>query len=217
MRPDVVLFDFDFTLADSSPGIQECVRYALDELKQPCPPAEKIEATIGLSLNDAFTLLTGENNPALASRFCQSFHSRADEIMESRTTVYQTVWPLVRSLRAAKIRSGIVTTKLNRRIRNILTVNGLNEFFDVVVGADDVSRTKPDPEGLLLALRQLKVVPNSGLYVGDHVVDAQAARNADLPFVAALTGKHPRQAFEDYPYLAIVDTVGDIPKILGLK
>jgi phosphoglycolate phosphatase len=50
-----------------------------------------------------------------------------------------------------------VSTKLNYRIRNILKRNNLVDIFDIVVGADNVSESKPDPEGLLLAMRCLRV------------------------------------------------------------
>lgn len=211
-----VIFDFDFTLADSSQGIVECVSYALQNLGFLPPMAQNIVETIGLSLSETFRLCTGERDDLSAKQFAELFHKRADEIMDALTVVYDPVESVMRGLREENISTAIVSTKLNYRIRSILAVNRLDKLIDVIVGADDVKNTKPDPEGLLLALQHLGVSPSSAVYVGDHVVDAEAARNAGIPFIAALTGMHVRQVFEQYPHLAIVDHVRDVPSVLSL-
>ena len=214
MTPKAAIFDFDFTLADSSRGILECVNGALAELGSRPPETSAIVATIGLSLPDTFRELTGDTDAALARRFTQYFHQRADQCMDSLTTVFDCVGPVLRKIRAANLRTGIVTTKLNYRINSILNANNMLDLFDVIVGADDVTKTKPDPEGLLLALRKLSVSATSAVYIGDHVIDAEAARNAGLPFIAVLTGKHQRSSFEPYPNEAIVQSVEDLPGLL---
>jgi len=178
------------------------------------PEASAIVATIGLSLPDTFTELTGETDPALARRFTQYFHQRADQCMDSLTTVFDFVRPVLSNLRAANLHTGIVITKLNYRINSILSANDMLDLFDVIVGADDVTKTKPDPEGLLLALRKLSVRATSAVYIGDHVIDAEAARNAGVAFIAVLTGKHQRSSFEPYPHEAIVQSVEDSPGLL---
>ena len=208
------IFDFDFTLADSSPGIVECVSSALAQLGFDSPVTTRVVATIGLSLPDTFRELTGDTDPELARRFAHYFHGRADQCMDSLTTVFDCVHPVLTRLRTANLRTGIVTTKLNRRIRSILAANHMAELFDVIVGADDVAKTKPDPEGLLLALARLRVSSASAIYIGDHVIDAQAARGAGVPFIAVLTGKHSRAVFESYPHQAIVGSVEDLPGLL---
>src|SRR3979490_730791 len=145
MRLEAAVFDFDFTLADSSRGVVECVSCALKQLGFPAPPAERIVETIGLSLAETFRLIAGETDPELATRFNRYFHERADETMDSLTIVYDSVQPVMRTLHAAKVKTGIVTTKLNYRIRSILASNHLEGLFDVIVGADNVEKTKPDP------------------------------------------------------------------------
>jgi phosphoglycolate phosphatase len=213
---EAVIFDFDFTLADSSQPITECMIRALDQLGFPVPTPVKIAETIGLSLTETFRQLTGEANAELVREFVRCFHARADQIMDRATQVYDSVRPVMQTLRAAHIRTGIVTTKLNYRVRNILAANRLEEFFDVIVGADDVGQSKPDPEGLRLALQQLNVAPLSAAYVGDHIVDAQAASNAGIPFIAALSGRFTSGAFEAFPYIAIVESIRDLPYVLSL-
>ncbi len=213
---EAIIFDFDFTLADSSRGIVECVGFALQELGFPIPSAEVVMDTIGLSLAETLDSLTGQTSSEMTGLFTRCFHRRADQVMDRLTLVYECVPSVLQSLRTATIRVGVVSTKLNYRIRSILKRNDLEDFFDVIVGADDVTRGKPHPEGLLLALASLSVNSSAALYVGDHLLDAEAAQKAGVSFVAVLSGRHSRDHFETVPHLAILDTVQQLPVLLGL-
>jgi len=216
VRLKAIIFDFDFTLVDSSSGIVQCVEYALQHLGLQIPPAEQIINTIGLSLSETFSSLTGQCNVESASRFAQRFHERADQIMDKETHIYPYVKPVMESLCSASLRLGIVSTKLHYRVMNILAGNSLEKFFEVIVGADDVNKAKPDPEGLLLALRAIKVDANDALYVGDHTIDGRAAEGAGTPFLAVLSGRHSREDFDHIPNLGILESVRGLPDFLGL-
>ena len=216
IRPQAVLFDFDFTLADSSSAIVKCAGRALSELGFDVPPSEQIVDTIGLSLPETFRRLTGRCDRGMEARFVRCYHQRADEVMDAATVIYDCVPPVLEALRCANVRTGIVSTKLNYRIGSILKRNGLEPLFDVIVGADNVANTKPDPEGLLLALKMLEVAPAAALYVGDHVIDAEAARRAGIAFVAVLSGQHSRKHFEEGGCAATVESVADVPDVLGV-
>jgi phosphoglycolate phosphatase len=160
--------------------------------------------------------LTGQDSPQNAARFTRRFHLRADLVMDGLTVIYEYVPPMLAVLRSCNIRVGVVSTKLHYRIRNILQRNNLADFFEVIVGADDVAKSKPDSEGLLLALKTLGVTSSSALYVGDHVVDAEAAQAAGVFFVAVLSGRHQRNQFDQVPHLAILENVQQIPAFLRL-
>ena len=67
-----------------------------------------------------------------------------------------------------------------------------------MLGGEDVPAFKPDPRGLLLALERLAVAPADAIYVGDTTIDAEAAANAGLRFVAVLTGPTTRADFAPY-------------------
>lgn len=214
--PAAVLFDFDFTLADSSGGIFECVKLALEHLGLGVPPRQRVINTIGLTLSETFAILTGSEDPVLADRFVENFHGFADDIMTANTDIFVSVETVLARLRAAGIATAIVSTKRRQRIEAILLANELNEMFDVIIGSEDVSNHKPDPEGLLLALDRLEVGPDAALYVGDHVVDSLAADRAGIAFVAVLTGVHTTSDFQTHSHRAIVAGIDQIPEILGI-
>ena len=199
-----MLFDFDYTLGDSSRGIVMSVNAALTALNYPVPEPKDIRQTIGLSLNETFIRLTGCPDLKQAARFTQLFRAKADAVMVGQTDLYPGVREMLEKLQSRQIRTGIVTTKYHYRIDQILVRFGAAELINAIVGAEDVNQSKPDPQGILLAMQRLKSTPETTLYVGDSVVDALAARQAGIAFAAVLTGTTPAEAFQPYQPRALL-------------
>ena len=211
-----IICDFDFTLADSSPGVVACVNEALAGLGLPPASVERIHATIGLSLPHTLQALTGIADPAIATEFTRRFVAHADQIMHGLTLLYPWVAETVQALRAAGQRLGIVSSKYRYRIERILAAGGLASQFEVILGGEDVAQHKPDPAGLLLALQRLHVPAPDVLYVGDHPVDAEAASRAGLPFMAVLTGASDVPSFTPYPVHSFLANVSHLPSQLQI-
>src|SRR5438034_4235431 len=114
-----VVFDFDYTLADSSAGVIECVTRALDQLGFSIPSRDRIHQTIGLSLAATFQKLTGDFDAKNATEFSLRFHEHADQVMEVNTVLYPSVPAVMRRIRDHGLRTGIVSTKYRRRVANI--------------------------------------------------------------------------------------------------
>src|SRR5437879_1446699 len=106
-----IICDFDFTLADSSQGVVACVNEALAGLGLPLASAERIHATIGLSLPHTLQALTGLVDPVIATEFTRRFVAHADQVMHDLTLLYPGVAETVQALRAAGHRLGIVSSK----------------------------------------------------------------------------------------------------------
>ena len=210
MRFPVVIFDFDYTLADSSRGVLECINHAFKGMDLPKVAAEDAQRTIGLSLPNILVTLAGMEQEGRAGEFARLFVEKANEVMTDQTSVFEEVPEVIRRLKDEGVTLGIVSTKFRRRIEEILGREDLLEPFDVIVGGEDVSRHKPDPEGLLAAIERLGGSPSGSLYVGDSVTDAETARRAGVPFAAVLNGVTPREAFKDYPAYRILDDLGEL-------
>ncbi len=210
-----LIFDFDYTLADSSAGALECINFALGRMGLPLVPAARAHATIGLSLTETFCALVGEEHRERSAEFAPFFVERADQVMADLTQVFATVAPMVEALAQRGLALGIVSTKFRYRIEGILRREGLEEAFAVIVGGEDVTAHKPDPSGLLAALGKLQCAPERALYVGDSVVDTETARRAGVPFVAVLSGVTPAEDFSDSAALAVLDDVSFLPELLS--
>lgn len=205
-----VIFDFDYTLGDSTNGIVLSINHALEKLGLEKRDADVIQRTIGLSLKDTLFELTGIEDEEAAQKFTQYFKEKADTVMVDNTRLYDGVLTALGKIGKSECLLGIVTTKYHYRIEQILEKNNAMNIIDVIVGGDDVKNEKPDPEGLLAAIEKLNVSKNQVLYVGDSIVDAKTAQSAGVDFVAVLTGTTEREAFLDYAHLAIIESVREL-------
>lgn len=210
-RPRALLFDFDFTLAESSAGAIECVNHALVHLGLPAAEREAIRRCVAYPLPEVLARLTGIEDPHLAALFSHAFIRRADDVMASLTTLFPGVLAALTHLRQEGYRLGIVSTKYRYRIETILAHHGAHGLVDVIIGGEDVREHKPAAEPLLRMLHRLQLQPAEALYCGDHPVDAQCAAVAEVPFVAVLSGPSLVEEFENLPRRAVFHSVREIP------
>ena len=209
-----VIFDFDYTLADSSIGEVECVNYALRTMNLPLAANADIHANIGVSLPETYRRLTRDSGKTGADEFVRLFIERADAVMLDYIVLFESVRPAVKQLIENGLTLGIVSTKYRRRIAAFLQREDLTPAFKVVVGGEDVTAHKPDPIGLLIALEKLGHRSAQTVYVGDSVVDAETAKRANVGFVAVLSGVTPKESFRDYAPLSIIDNLRSLPDLL---
>ena len=209
-----VIFDFDYTLADSSEGVIECANYALRRLGLPEATDDAIRHTIGLSLPNTLTALAGDENAGHGEEFQRLFIERADVVLHDLIVIYEFVPSMVDILLKNGIRLGIVSSKFRRRIERVLRRDGLKGRFEVIVGGEDVEELKPNPTGLLRAVRRLETSKKRCMYVGDSITDAETARRAGVRFVAALSGVTEREEFAEYEPVMVLGSAGELPAML---
>ena len=205
-----VLFDFDFTLADSSEGVVVCMNHALGRLGLPPAPADAIRRTIGLDLPTALGILAGEEWRSREDEFFEHFVRKADEVMVDSTSFLPGAAIVLRTLHGAGYGVGVVTTKYRHRVEDVLERDGLRGVVDVVVGIDDVPRPKPAPDGLVRAAGVLGMPIGDCVFVGDSEVDAMAAEGAGMGFVGVLSGTTGREVFARYPARVVLGGVGEV-------
>ena len=102
---------------------------------------------------------------------------------------YEGVLDMLRTLQGQGYLLGVVTGKSRDAWRITATRmenEGFEDLFHIVLTDDDVHVPKPSPEGLLLVLDALEIQPTQALYIGDSLLDREAAREAGIPFGAAL-------------------------------
>lgn len=205
-----IIFDFDYTLGDSTNGIVLSINYALEQLGCMTRSTEDIKKTIGLSLKETYFALTTNNDLDKAIKFADFFKEKADKVMVDNTELYVGVKDVLTKLKEIGYVTAIVTTKYHYRIEQILNKFYANDLIDIIVGSEDVKVEKPNPEGLLWAINHLGVKKEEVLYVGDSLVDARTAQNADVNFVAVLTGTTTREEFDSYNCKYIGENIQDV-------
>lgn len=205
-----VIFDFDYTLGDSTGGIVQSAMYALCKLGEKSKSQEEIIKTIGLSLEETYKVLSGQDDSEKQRLFKKYFIEKADEVMVLSTRLYDDTLFVLEELKQNGIKTAIVTTKLNSRIQSILKKFDASHLVDVIVGVENVKETKPHPEGLFLALDKLGFEKEEVLYIGDSHIDAKAAENAEIDFIGVLTGTTTKETFENYKNLCICRDIKEV-------
>ncbi len=216
MNYRAVCFDFDYTLGDSTDCIVAGFQHAMTRMGWPAPDRETVRGTIGFLLEDSYTMLTGDADPARRAQFRPLFQSVANPLQRTQCKLFPGTVDLLEGLHGQGVQMAIVSTKSSDTLEAILDYHGLRELLGLVIGGDRVARPKPDPEGLLLALDRLGVNREELLFCGDTVMDAGAAKNAGVAFAAVLNGTTPAEAFEEWPHVHISPDLWDLKRWLGV-
>ena len=210
MSYQVYLFDFDYTLADSSRGITLCFRHVLERNGYAGVTDEAIRRTIGKTLEESFSILTGVTDPDRLAAFKAEYRREADVHMTPNTRLFPETLRVLRTLKERGAKIGIISTKYRFRIHDTMDQHLPADFLDIVVGGEDVSRAKPDPEGLLYAIRQLGVKKKRVLYIGDSTVDAETAQAAGVDFAGVTHGVTTADELAAYPHRRIMDSLTEL-------
>lgn len=211
-----VCFDFDYTLGDCTGPIVAGFQYAFEQMGWPIPDYDSVRGTIGYLLEDAYTMLTGDRDPARQAQFRALFASVATPRQREEAVLFPGAQELIRGLNGKGIQTAIVSTKKGDSIQYIMGRYGLSEEMSVILGSADVIKPKPDPQGLLTAMERLGVTARETLFCGDTILDAGAARNAGCDFAAVLLGTTGAEAFDQFSPVHIAPDLLDLAHFLGV-
>ncbi len=210
MHYTTYLFDFDYTLADSSRGIVLCFRHVLERNGYADVTDDAIRRTIGKTLEESFSILTGVTDPARLADFKQQYRKEADVHMTPNTRLFPETLDVLRRLKGRGAKVGIISTKYRFRIHDTMDQHLPEDFLDIVVGGEDVTRAKPDPEGLLHAITELGVEKTDVLYIGDSTVDAETALAAGVDFAGITHGVTTADELACYPHCRIMASLDEL-------
>ena len=205
MDYEAYLFDFDYTLANSEKGIVMCFKHVFERNGFKGIEDDAIKKTIGLTLEEAFILLTGIKDPENISGYRKHYVEKSNEVMVANTKLFPETLPMLRKLKEKGAKTGIISTKYRYRIESTISLYGLDELIDLIIGGEDVETAKPSPEGVRKALERLKCCREKALYIGDSLVDARTAENAGVYFAAVTTGTTTAADFEASPHVKIME------------
>lgn len=207
---NVYLFDFDYTLADSSRGIVTCYRNVLERHHHTGITDEAIKRTIGKTLQESFSIMTGITDADTLEMYRKEYVKEADTHMTVNTFLFPETIEVLTRLKTNGAKLGIISTKYRYRIMELLGKKLPENFLDIIVGGEDVRHPKPAPEGVLFAIGHLGCRKEDVLYVGDSTVDAETAQAAQVDFAGVLHGATTYDELAAYPHVAIMKTLEEL-------
>ena len=212
MRYDLVVFDWDGTLMDSTRLIARSLRRACADVGVTVPTERDALFVIGLNLHDTFNHvapdLDEEGRGRLSERYRHHFLAN-----EHEAPLYGGVVEMLSELHGAGRRLAVATGKARRGLERALDATGLRPWFEATRCADE-GFAKPHPGMLLMLLDITGVEPRRALMVGDTTHDLELAANAGVDAVAVSYGAHTEDLLATRPALARCGSVADLHRWL---
>ncbi|MCB9883245.1 MAG: HAD-IA family hydrolase [Planctomycetes bacterium] len=209
---EAILFDLDGTLIDSIELIIRSYEHTLREHGKPAASRDQILGYIGIPLRTH--LVAYASSEAEVQEMMVTYrawnHLHHDEFVRP----FPGVDSMLASLKAQNTTIAVVTSKLSDAAWRGLSHCKLEHFFDVLIGADDVDKHKPDPTPLLVACSRLGVEPTRSVYVGDSVHDMAAACAAEMGAIGAGWGPFDAEALTVAGAQCVLDSPEDVAGIL---
>lgn len=214
IRSKIVLFDLDGTIIDSTVAILESFETAYGSFGVEVPPADKIKALIGLPLDVMFVKLGVEESEAMG--YVKAYKEHYRTIHTQKTVLIPNAREAI-EFAHGYARLGIVTTKTSEYSRILLEHFDLMQYFDVLIGREEVEHPKPDPEPVNKALDALGLrFGQVAYFIGDTDADMLAAEEAEIGCVGVLTGymsKEELSATADFIAADALEAVKLIEKV----
>jgi phosphoglycolate phosphatase len=208
LRYQLVVFDWDGTLMDSTAGIAESIREAARDLGLPVPARAAASHVIGLGLHDSLRSAV----PSLPERRYAEFveaYRRHFAVEQQSMALFPGVRELLDDLRASGRILAVATGKSRRGLDQALAATELAPYFAASRCADETT-PKPDPAMLLELLQELEAPPGGALMVGDTSHDLEMARCAGVDAVAVSYGAHASDALLALAPRACVASVAEL-------
>jgi phosphoglycolate phosphatase len=205
---DLIAFDWDGTLFDSTGLIARCIQSASTDLGAPVPSDEAARYVIGLGLAEALQHAVPGLPPArydeLRERYRVHYFARQHELV-----LFEGSLALLQALKGRNHWLAVATGKSRRGLDDVLQTVELRGMFDGTRTADETA-SKPHPRMLLELMREFGVEPGRTLMIGDTTHDLQMAVNAGVASVGVSYGAHEPAAFAQFPTRHVAHSVADL-------
>lgn len=205
---DLIVFDWDGTLFDSTALIVSCIQSACEDLGLPRPSDSVAAYVIGMGLHEALAhavpQLPRDRVPEMAQRYRHHYFARQHEL-----TLFPGSLDLLSGLKARHHWLAVATGKSRQGLDEALASVELRSLFDATRTADETA-SKPHPQMLLELMREFGVAPERTLMIGDTTHDLQLAANAGAASVAVSYGAHEPEAFGAFDTRFVAESVGEL-------
>ena len=201
----------DGTLVSSLPVIYHCENEISRKYLKASLSLEDVISKFGPPAHTIITDMTQDLPDAVQSRAVSDYYDCYRSNVPSRALVFPGIPELLRKIKGSGRRLALFTGVEKNMMEYTLTPFKLSEYFEVRITADDIKKSKPDPEGISLALSSIKASPKESIYVGDSPADIVAGKAAGVLTGAALwspenrgdpTTEHPDYEFRSVQQLS---------------
>ena len=182
-RYDTILFDLDGTLLDTRNLVNRSFIHTFEHFRPNYILSdEELDSFFGPSLRQTFSRYSDDEKEIeeMIKYYREYNISNHDEMVK----VFPNAKEVLKKLNKKGYKIGVVSSKRTDMVEHGLFVTQLLGYMNVVIGEGDVSNPKPDPEGIVVAMKQLN--SKKAMYVGDGLGDIAAGKNAGIDTIGVL-------------------------------
>ncbi|MED3561589.1 pyrophosphatase PpaX [Bacillus xiapuensis] len=206
-----LLFDLDGTLIDTNELIIATYLHTLEKYYPNKYKREDVLPFMGPTLHEAFSTVDPDRVEEMILEYRTFNLANHDLLVKEFPNVLETI----QTLKEKGYKLGIVTTKKHDVSLKGLRLMKLEEYFDVIVAMDHVTKVKPDPEPIFKALEQINSTPKETIMVGDNFHDILAGKNAGTKTAGVAWTIKGRDYLAKYEPDYMLENMADLLTILG--
>lgn len=183
---ELVIFDLDGTLIDSSKTVANAINFVRDRIGLPPMDKKKIlEAVNNPNLNPAEYFYDLEKFEPIHQEWFMEYYSNHHN---QELRLFDGVLELLDKLKSRGCKLALATNAYRRSTLEALEYLGIDKIFDIVVCYDDVKRAKPYPDMLLYICNRLNIPKHRAIFIGDGNKDKESSISAGIDFILVSWG-----------------------------
>lgn len=207
MTPKLIIFDFDGTLADTTATILATYRAAIAEMGIDSRTDAECRATIGLPLKEGFRQLFPDFSEGRLDNCVNTYRRIFNENKQRlKPRLYAGVKETLDALAGKGVAMSVASSRSRASLIEFCEQCGIIRHFALILGADDVTRSKPDPEPVLMTLERLKQDAAQTMVVGDMPVDIAMGKGAGCTAIGVAYGNSSRRELEAAGADCVIDS-----------
>lgn len=216
-RFDLVIFDLDGTLVDTSPDLCAALNHALEDIGRPAVDADTVRHLVGhgaRALIERGLALSGTADEATVERALPAFLRFYAAHIADGSRPYEGAEAAMDALAAAGTTLAVCTNKPVALAEQLIAALGWTSRFAAVLGGDSIAVRKPDPAHVVATARAAGHGLERALFIGDTSVDVAAARAAGVPVIVVGFGFADRPA-ADLGGDAVIASFAELPAAMA--
>lgn len=208
----LAIFDLDGTILNTLADLADSTNYALQKNGLPGRSVEQVRLFVGNGIRKLIERAVPEgSDEALIQRVHEDFTEHYKVHCADKTRPYEGIMELLRALRAAGLKTAVVSNKADYGVQ-ALCEDYFPGLFDFAVGERTGIRRKPNPDSVLEVLKKLSATQAEAIYIGDSDVDIETAKNAGLACISVTWGFRDREFLQRHGAVTFAERPEDVYK-----
>lgn len=214
IKKDLIIFDLDGTLVDSSGDIAHAANRTLRAMGFPDMTVSEIKANVGWGVRSLLEKVMPNEPPDRIDEARRIFLKYYSENLVDETRFYPGVEHTVRRFHASGKMLAVATNKQLGLTERILEELGLKSCFSLLVGGDSVPNKKPHPEPLLFIMKSLGAERAETVFVGDSAIDCESGASAGVFTIGAAYGFRGKSELEKAGCGMIIESFSELESVI---